>query len=251
MRGVEGRTDDTDGGRGMADWTAEREFAVFTVLVGLAGDALAEDGVDGFNLEGVVVGVVLVMLTLSATLCGRGLIGLETFEDGEWLYCAFFWSRFSCFSSSELLNRRRVPARTGEGGCFVSINADFGRYFGSPEDTAGTRGRSDEARVSPTLGGVGDSTGLDGCSSDNSLLAAADIRLRVIVFESGVATLFEVCGGGLVSPMEERGAAGLRLRALKRRELVSLAFFALLSGSRCSLFITSAKALPIEARPSD
>ena len=52
-----------------------------------------------------------------------------------------------------------------------------------------------------------------------------------------------------MSPIEVRGVAtGLRLMALERRELLSFAFLELLSASLPSLFITSASALPIEAR---
>lgn len=85
---------------------------------------------------------------------------------------------------------------------------------------------------------------LGGCSSEEDLWAAADARLRVIVLDSGVATLFETCDGGLVSPMDALGAAGLRLTVLKRRELASFAFLPLLSESLLSLFITSANAFP-------
>lgn len=69
-----------------------------------------------------------------------------------------------------------------------------------------------------------------------------------MVFESGVPALYIVVAGvgGLLSPMEARGVG---LTALRRRELVfSFVFLGSLSGSFPSLCITSANALPIEAR---
>lgn len=77
----------------------------------------------------------------------------------------------------------------------------------------------------------------------------AETRLRVTVLESGVPVLFETCEGGLTSPMDARGPGGRELRALERRD-VSLVFLVFLVAS-LSLLITSANALPTEARLRD
>jgi hypothetical protein len=96
--------------------------------------------------------------------------------------------------------------------------------------------------VAPT-----DSRGLVCCSSMEDL-CNPDTRRRVTVLESGVPTRLGSCKGDLMSPMELRGADGLRSIALRRRELGLWGFLTVLSGRRASLFITSAKALPARFR---
>lgn len=72
---------------------------------------------------------------------------------------------------------------------------------------------------------------------------ASELLLRaVIVFESGVRVLLAGGGEGLVS----REARGLRLPLDLCESFPD--FFADFSESRLSLFITSAKALPTEAK---
>jgi hypothetical protein len=233
---------------------AETELAVLMDFVGRAGEVLLEDAVFTFEegMEGETF-TALVRLTLKAVLCGRGLMGLAaTFSGGERDISGFLCSFISSLSSSELLNRLRVPARAGEGGFFAaSITIDFGRYFGNAEDAAGFRGRSDDDLVTPAFCGAAGSAGF-GCSSEEDFCAAIDARRRVIVFESGVPARFGACAGAGTSPIELRGVApGLGLMALKRRELLSFVFLELLSASLPSLFITSASAFPMEARFND
>lgn len=139
----------------------------------------------------------------------------------------------------------------GDAGGFATTSAapPLGRYFGSAEDPPGfVLGRRVADLGIPTLGGgVVDSVeDLGGCSSgeERSLVT----RLRVIVFESGVPARND--DGGLTSPIEGRGAAGADegFWTLRRRELVSFDFLGTFSASLPSLFITSAKAFPTDAR---
>jgi len=219
-------------------------------LVGREGEILTDDGVEILGFDGVAGGVAvieLVKLALRAASWGRGLMGREFFSAGETPeigICSFF-------SSSEvLLSRRRVPALTGEGGFAASRITDLGRYFGSAEVALRFLGRSVEALACAVAWGpLGVSDSLEDCSSEDDLAYVAETRLRVTVLESGVPVLFEPCEGGLTSPMDARGPDGRELRALERRD-VSLAFLVFLVAS-LSLLITSANALPMEARLSD
>lgn len=163
----------------------------------------------------------------------------------------FFADPLSSLSSSEVLTRLRVPARVGDGGFFSASEAtDFGLYFGRADDVASCLGRSDDERVMRLAnGGLIVSAGVAERSSEEvveGLCTAEDLRvLRVIVFDSGVLSFF-VTGG--FEPSEVRGVPpDIRFMALKRRELGSFAFLALLSASLpLSLFITSASAFPTE-----
>lgn len=157
----------------------------------------------------------------------------------------------SFFSSSDvLLSRRRVPALTGEGGFAASRITDLGRYFGSAEVALRFLGRSVEVLdCAVAWGPLGVSDSLEDCSSEDDLPYVAETRLRVTVLDSGVPVLFEPCEGGLTSPMDARGPDGRELRTLERRD-VSLAFLVFLVAS-LSLLITSANALPMEARLRD
>lgn len=220
---------------------------VFTVFDGREGESLLPEGVASFDLVGVVGDrfTTLLRLVLSAARWGSGLIGLKRFStDDAVSFCSFS----SSFSSSEVLDRRRVPNLAGDGGNFcASTSADFGRYFGSEEAVLGFLGRRElDPLVIPAACGVGGSVDLDDCSSEDVLWMVPDTRRRVTVFDSGVSALLDE--GGLESPMEARGVAGFEFTALKRREELSLAFFAFLLASLLSLFMTSAKALPTEAK---
>lgn len=209
-------------------------------MVGREGEILADDGVKILGFDGVAGGVAvieLVKLALRAARWGRGLMGREFFSAGEKPaigVCSFF-------SSSEvLLSRRRVPALTGEDGFAASRITDLGRYFGSAEVALRFLGRSVDVLGWGPLGG---SDSLEDWSSEDDLVYVPETRLRVTVLESGVPVLFEPCEGGLTSPMDARGPDG---RALERRD-VSFAFLVFLVAS-LSLLITSANALPMEAR---
>lgn len=250
MRGVKELDEEVvEGGLLLLD--AVDVAVIFTVLDGREGDSLLPEGVASFDLVGVAGGDIfttLLRLVLSTARWGSGLIGLERFSRGD--EAVFFCSFSSSFSSSDVLDRRRVPALTGEGRSFcVSTSIDFGRYFGSEETLLGFFGlRTLDALVIPAACGVGGSVDLDDCSSEDVLCIVPDTRRRVTVFDSGVSDLLDK--GGFVSPMEARGVAGLVFMALKRREL-SFAFLAFLLASLLSLFMTSAKALPTEARLRD
>lgn len=242
VRGSETEEEVDEGGRGRADVGA----AVLTILVGREGEILTDDGVGFLGFDGVAGGVAvieLVKLALRAALWGRGLMGREVLSVGGRAamgVCSFF-------SSSEVLSRRRVPALTGEGGLAASRITDLGRYFGNAEVALRFLGRSVEVLVGAVAWiPLGGSDALEDCSSEEDLVYVAEIRLRVTALESGVPVL---CEGGLTSPMDARGPDGRELRALERRE-VSLAFLAFLVAS-LSLLMTSAKALPMEARLRD
>lgn len=106
--------------------------------------------------------------------------------DGVGLVCSFF-------SSSDVLNRRRVPALVGEGGFDISTRTDFGRYLGKAEVPLAFLGRRVEVRVIADMGcGVALSLGLGDCSSGESLWCEVETRLREAVLESGVDVLFEL-----------------------------------------------------------
>jgi len=220
--------------------------AVLTILAGREGDVLTDDGVETLGFDGVAGGVAvieLVKLALRAALWGRGLMGRDFFSVGETAdmgFCSFL-------SSSEELSRRRVPALTGEGGFAASTMTDLGRYFGNAEVALRFLGRSvEDLVVAVAWMALGGSDSLEDCSSEDDLAYVAETRRRVTVLGSGVPVLFETC---LYSPMDARGPDGRELRALERRD-ASLAFLAFLVAS-LSLFITSAKALPIEASLRD
>lgn len=106
--------DEDDGGRGIA--------VVFMTFVGREGDALAV-GVGALSLVGVVRIVALtalVKLTLKTVArCGRGLIGLADFSEGDGGIADISPVLSSSLSSSEILNLLRVPALVGDGGLRV------------------------------------------------------------------------------------------------------------------------------------
>lgn len=229
-----------EAGRGIEDCTAETEVAVLTDFIGRAGETLLLDGVEELCLEGVdKVAFTTLRLFFSAARCGRGLIGRDLFSDGEQPDSTFPCKGLSSFSSSEL-KRLREPVR-GEGGFEGSTTADRGRSLGNADADPRFLGRSEEVGlVAPT---PTESRDFVGCSSID-LCNPADTRRRVAVLESGVPTRFNGCVGDLTSPIEVRGADGLRLIALRRRELGLRGFLEDLSVPRASLFITSTKALP-------
>jgi hypothetical protein len=107
---------------------------VLTIFVGRDGEDLWMEGVgtlDFVGVEGVTLTEVeFVRFVFRAALWGRGLIGRDIFSAEETaergLVCSFF-------SSSDVLNRRRVPAFTGEGGLADSTMADLGRYLGNAD----------------------------------------------------------------------------------------------------------------------
>ena len=71
------------------------------------------------------------------------------------------------FSSSELLSRRRVPAREGgDDGVFVfSMSTDLGLYFGRADPEVRARGFKLEERVTGRFG-LSPAGELDDCSSE-------------------------------------------------------------------------------------
>ena len=230
-----------EGGRGMEDCAAVTDVAVLTDFVGRAGEILLL-GVEGFCFEGVLGGVAFTALRLafSAALCGSGPIGRNCFSDGEQLVATLPPNGLSSFSSSEL-KRLREPVR-GDGGFEGSTTVDRGRNLGKADAEPGFLGRSeDDGLVAPTLP---ESRDFVGGSSIDDRCNPVDTRRRVTVLESGGAAGFNGWDGDLMSPMEVLGADGLRPIALRRRELGLLCFLRDLSGSRASLLITSAKALP-------
>ena len=206
------------------------------------------DGVDGFCFEGVLGGVALtaLMLAFSAARCGSGLIGRNCFSDGEQFNATFPSNGLSSFSSSEL-KRLRDPVR-GDGGFEGSTTADLGRNLGNADAEPGFLGRSeDEGLVALT---PMESKDFVGGSSIDDRCKPVDTRRRVTVLESGVGGGLNWSDGDLISPIEVRGADGLRLIALRRRELGLLGFLRDLSVPRVSLLITSAKAFPARFKES-
>lgn len=139
------------------------------------------------------VGVGLVFNAFNAARCGRGLMGRAPLSMDEAAVGVRDFCLSSFSSSSELLNRRRVPARTvtGEGGLRCSDAVDLGRYLGNDEAAIlGFFARRVAALVRmPGLGVSPVDSDLGGCSSEEVLFIAADARLRVVPFESGVAVL--------------------------------------------------------------
>jgi hypothetical protein len=103
------------------------------ILVGVGGVEVGAE-FNGFN----------------AARCGRGLMGRAPLSADETAEGALSFPFSSLSSSSELLKRRRVPARTVTGdnvlGC--SEATDLGRYLGNEEEaTLPFFGRSAAARV--------------------------------------------------------------------------------------------------------
>lgn len=162
VRGVKEPAEEVDeGGRGMAE--AEPE-ALLTCFVGREGDVLVEVGAPIFFFGGGVEGLTFIAerLILIVALCGKGLIGRESFSVNEgrvFLSSAPGVAFLSSLSSSELLKRLRVPARAGEGGFKPpsSIATDLGRYFGKADCTLPVlvRGLSVADRITPEIGGCG------------------------------------------------------------------------------------------------
>lgn len=228
-----------EGGR-VATREGEEATAVLTVFASFTDPARAGDGVEvagedlaTLDLEGVDGADGLGRLTLTASaLCGKGLIGLST------LSAPFGESLCSPSSSSEVLNRLRVPAWMGES-CFLvgSTIADLGLYFGKAEEEPVLERRVERLEG---LGGFvsGD---LTPCSSEDvPCLRRVDCLLRVIVLKEGLSSF--PCSWGVGDfDLLDTVAALMRLR---RRE-GSLAFFA---ASRESLLITSARAFPTEVK---
>lgn len=142
-------------------------------------------------------------------------------------------------SLSEVLGRFR-DVFTGEGAFFATTSwtADLGLYFGRPDEVTG-RGRRDAERV----------TALN-CGTEASLgfwkVEANDALRRVMVFESGVPDTFGPGDEELAVRDEETAM----LTALKRRDSFNDCF-AFLSPPFPSLLITSARALPTDANPSE
>lgn len=164
------------------------------VLLGRVGEPRLEVGVPVGILVGVEgVGVGAEFNDFNAARCGRGLMGRAPLSVDE--ETAVGTVSFSFSSSSELLKRRRVPARTVTGdkvlGC--SEAADLGRYLGNEEETRlPFFERSVAARARMAEAGLGvllTESGLGGRSSEGDLIRVVDTRPRVEAFESGVAVL--------------------------------------------------------------
>lgn len=181
-----------EGGR-VAARDGDEVGAVLTVFAGLAdvaaraGDEpdVAGDDREILDLVGVEGTVGLGRLTLTANaLCGNGLIGLSTLSGGERrVPLPLGESLCSLSSSSDVLNRLRVPARMGESDFLVgSTIADLGRYLGKADEMVEevVLERSVE-RLEGLDGTV--SVALTPCSSEykGPCLRRADCLLRVMV----------------------------------------------------------------------
>jgi hypothetical protein len=156
-------------------------------------------------------------------------------------------------SSSEEVDVRFLELdNAGEPGFFpFSTTTDFGLYFGRPDelDELPGRGLSAEDRA----GSVDCGVALGGTAEESSVEfrleidpGASELLLRaVIVFESGVRERLEG-GGECLESSEARGFVPIPLDLCKSFP----AFLATLSFSLV-LFITSANALPTEAKFND
>ncbi len=161
------------------------------------------------------VGVGVEFSDFNAARCGRGLMGRAPLSADETAEGALSFCLSSFSSSSELLKRRRVPARTATGdsdlGC--SEAADLGRYLGNEEEaTLPFFERRVAARVRIPEAGLGvllTESGREGRSSEGDLITFTDTRPRAEAFESGVAVLIVAWDGDLASPIDMRGADGL------------------------------------------
>lgn len=156
--GVEPLGVEDEGGRGAVVVAAD----VLTILFGREGDAgavlVAETGTLGLVGELFGDGLrELVRFAVSAARCGRGLIGRSCFFSADTpgppptgLFCCS-----ALFSSSDVLRRRRVPARTvtGDGGFVAGCSraADLGRYFGSADTVVAVALRLRERSVAARL----------------------------------------------------------------------------------------------------
>lgn len=166
--------------------------------------------------------------------------------------------------SSDVLSLLRMPARLGVAGFVVdSTMTDFGRYLGRAVVCAVVR--KVEERVTRDLRGVSDSLAVTTpCSSTDIDGFMSELRLfaRVAVLESPRLSLLPA--GDFTLPTELRPPAVTvlaTLATLARREWVavvtgfaswiSFPFFPLSNPLPSDLFITSARAFPIEARLSD
>ena len=180
-----------EGGR-VAARDGDEVATVLTVFAGLADPARAGDEPDVagddreiLDLVGVEGTVGLGRLTLTANaLCGNGLIGLSTLSAGQCrVPLPLGESLCSPSSSSEVLNRRRVPARIGESGFLVgSTIADLGRYFGKADEMVEEAVLERSVERLEGLDGLA-SVDLTPCSSEEEgpCLRRADCLLRVMV----------------------------------------------------------------------
>ena len=228
--------------------------AVLTVFAGLADPAraggvpeVAGDDRETLDLVGVEGTVGLGRLTLTANaLCGNGLIGLSTLSAGERVVpLPLRGPLCSPSSSSEVLNRLRVPTRTGESGFLVgSIIADLGRYFGRAEEMV------EEAVLERSVDRLEGldwlvSVDLTPCSSEEGpCLRRVDCLRRVTVLYEGLSSA--PCRGTGDFVFWETVAWEVVLMRLRRRE-GSLGFLRA-SRSRESLLITSTSAFPTEVK---
>lgn len=197
-----------------------------------------------------MVGLERLTLTANA-LCGNGLIGLATLSAEERMVSLpLDETRCSTSSSSEVLNRLRVPARTGEGGFLVgSTITDLGRYFGKADEMVAEAVL--ERNVDERLEGLDglDSVGLTPCSSEEErpCLRRADCLLRVMVLYEGLSS-FPCEGAGDFDFWETVALVTAGLMRLRRREEDSLGFLRAVSRSRESLLITSTRAFPTDVK---
>lgn len=200
------------------------------------------------GVEG-TVGLGRLTLTVNA-LCGNGLIGLSTLSAGERrVPRPLGESLRSPSSSSEVLNRLRVPARMGEGGFLVgSTITDLGRYFGNADEMVEEAVLERSVERLEGLDGLG-SVDLTPCSSEEGpCLRRVDCLLRVMVLYEGLSSF--PCGGAGDFGFWEMVAwvAVAELMRLRRREEDSLAFFWTPLRSRGSLLITSTRAFPTDVK---
>ena len=239
---------------------ADEFVDVFMSFVGRVGEPFRwRGGEGGFNLEdGVAGGVELTAdEDLSATRCGRGLIGLPSFSTREGDGCGLRCSFPPSSESDEELKRRREPTLLGlgDGGFAVSVAVALGRSFGSAEPLGAVLGRRREPLVvGPVAAGAWGVASGDFMSSVEDRLCCVESRLRVIPLASGVDSRLGR------SPELEMRVTGWALGVgVEDWRLVSFVFLetlgtlvGLVSSGGLSLLLTPAIiALPTEARVKD
>lgn len=204
------------------------------------------DGEDGLTL------MADVRFTCSALRCGRGLIARVVFSP-DLGRSRSIGLPFSSFCSSEVLRRRRVPARAGGDGprfsFALSIYKDLGLYFGSAEVVVRElRGRRVDARFALILGLI---VLGDDCSSEEvpPLGLGKPESLRVFfvtLLASGEAVFSRLTVAALSA---DGGPGGTRL--LRFDTVLSFVFFPFSFSPAESLCIASARALPMEEKLRD
>lgn len=259
--------EDRDGMDSMTGGAGAAALEAFFTRVGDArtGDVRMRDGLDCgvgvFTFFSGVAGLTLMAalrFTCSAPLCGRGLIARLPLLTAVGVVSLSIGLPLSSLSSSEQLNFRRRPTRTGDGGFPVdvaSMRADLGLYLGKPDAAPEFLGRSvfERTRVDFWLIVTGEDDSSDDVVPISLSFGSPDIlrAFFVIVLVSG-EELFSLVNPAATFSVVVRAPGGTRLLRL---EDVSFVFFAAFSFSPWvsfpSLCMTSASAFPTDARFSD